>query len=357
VHVVCVGLATVDLVQRVARMPGTDEKVEALSAEVAAGGPATNAAVTAAALGAEVTLVTAVGAHALGGLIRADLDACGVTLLDATPGTGSPPPVSAVTVLDLTGQRTIVSRNARDVAVAVPPEFARVLATADAVLVDGHHPALARAAARGGRRLVVDAGSWRPVFADVLPRADVVACSAAFRLPEAADPKAAPQAAQAADPTTALQAAQAADPTTALQAAQAADPTTALQAAQAADPTTALQAAQAADPEATLRAAGAKDTEAALRAAGVRRGAITHGPEPVRWWSGDAAGELAVPPVAAVDTAGAGDAFHGALTVALAGDPDLLAALRYAITVAGVRVTRAGPRGWLGDPALSALRV
>jgi sugar/nucleoside kinase (ribokinase family) len=285
VHIVCVGLATVDLVQRVERMPGIDEKAEALSAEVAAGGPATNAAVTAAALGAEVTLVTAVGTHALGGLIRADLAAYGVTLLDAAPRSGSPPPVSAVTVLDPTGQRTIVSRNARDVAVAVPPELDRVLATADAVLVDGHHPALSLAAAHGGRRLVVDAGSWRPVFADVLPHADVVACAAAFRLP------------------------------------------------------------------------GAAGTEEALRAAGVRRGAITHGPDPVRWWSGDAAGDLAVPPVAAVDTAGAGDAFHGALTVALARDPDLLGALRYAVTVAGIRVRHAGPRAWLGDPALSALRA
>ena len=77
-HVVCVGLATVDLVQRVDRLPGLDEKAEAVSAEVAAGGPATNAAVTAAALGATVTLVTAVGAHPLGELIRADLASCGV---------------------------------------------------------------------------------------------------------------------------------------------------------------------------------------------------------------------------------------------------------------------------------------
>ncbi|MEU4221409.1 PfkB family carbohydrate kinase, partial [Actinoplanes sp. NPDC026623] len=84
-HVVCVGLATVDLVQRVERMPGVDEKAEALAADVAAGGPATNAAVTAAALGATVTLVTAVGAHPLGGLIRADLAARSVTLLDADP--------------------------------------------------------------------------------------------------------------------------------------------------------------------------------------------------------------------------------------------------------------------------------
>lgn len=282
-HVVCVGLATVDLVQRVERLPGVDEKAESLSAEVAAGGPATNAAVTAAALGAEVTLVTAVGAHPLGDLIRADLASCGVTLHDATPDAATPPPVSAVTVLRPTGQRTIVSRNAGDVAVGVPEGLEGVVATADAVLIDGHHPALALAAARGGRPVVLDAGSWRPVFAELLPLADVVAASAAFRPP------------------------------------------------------------------------GGPAAEEAMRALGVRHGAITHGPEPVRWWAPDAAGDLAVPPVDAVDTAGAGDVFHGALAVALARGTDLVGALRFAIGVAGVRVRHVGPRAWLG--ALSAPRT
>ncbi|MEU7901577.1 PfkB family carbohydrate kinase [Actinoplanes sp. NPDC049118] len=285
-HVVCVGLATVDLVQRVERMPGVDEKAEALAADVAAGGPATNAAVTAAALGATVTLVTAVGAHPLGGLIRADLAACGVSLLDAAPRATAPPPVSAVTVLQATGQRTIVSRNARGADVAAPPGLAEVLGSADIVLVDGHHPALARAAAAGGRPLLVDAGTWRPVFADLLGAADVVAASAAFRMPVAAAAPAGPAGAAAA-------------------------------------------------------------TRDALRAAGVRRGAITRGPDPIAWWSGDRDGELPVPSVPAVDTAGAGDAFHGALAVALARDPDLLGALRYAVRIAGIRVRHAGPRAWL----------
>ena len=279
-HVVCVGLATVDLIQRVEQLPGLDAKAEALAAEVAAGGPATNAAITAAALGARVTLVTAVGAHPLGGLIRADTARYGVTLLDAAPDDPTPPPVSAVTVLDATGQRTIVSRNARGAAVAVPPDLPGVLSTADVVLADGHHPQLARAAATAGRPLLLDAGSWRPVFAELLPRAEVVVCSAAFRPP------------------------------------------------------------------------GAADVRTTLQAAGVRRGAVTRGPEPIRWWDGDRTGELAVPPVRAVDTAGAGDVFHGALAVALGRGEDLLPALSYATRIAGVRVRHAGPRAWLSSPSL-----
>jgi sugar/nucleoside kinase (ribokinase family) len=284
-----VGLATIDLVHRVPFLPGADEKVQATGVDVAAGGPATNAAVTAAALGADATLISAVGAHPLGGLVRDDLSRHGVRLLDAAPGARTPPPVSAVTVLAGTGQRTIVSHNAAGARVPVPPDLDRVVASADVVLVDGHHPALALAAARAGRPLLVDAGSWRPVLAQVLPLARVVACSATFRHPDADRPGAA--------------------------------------------------------------------TAAALQALGVRHVVVTHGPDPVAWWSGDQAGTVPVAPVEAVDTAGAGDAFHGALAVALAHDPQVTAlvpAIRRAVAVARIRVVHAGPRAWLADPRLTA---
>jgi sugar/nucleoside kinase (ribokinase family) len=289
VHVVCVGLATVDLVHRVPFIPGVDEKAQATGVDIAAGGPAANAAVTAAALGADVTLVSAVGAHPLGRLVHDDLSSHGVRLLDASPDTRTPPPISAVTVLAGTGQRTIVSHNAAGTQVPVPAELHRVVASADVVLVDGHHPALAGAAARAGRPLLVDAGSWRPVMAEVLPLARVVACSATFRHPDAERPGA--------------------------------------------------------------------PTAAVLRAAGVRHVVVTHGPDPVAWWSGDHAGTVPVAPVDAVDTAGAGDVFHGALAVALADDPqvtDLAAAIRRAVAVARIRVVHAGPRAWLDDPRLAA---
>ncbi|WP_306204429.1 PfkB family carbohydrate kinase [Actinoplanes sp. RD1] len=298
-RIVCVGLATVDLIQRVERLPGPDEKVESLRTDTAAGGPATNAAIAAAALGADVTLVTAVGPHPLGGLIRADLAEYGVSLVDTATG-GAPPPVSAVTVLDGTGERAVVSRNARGATVDVPDD--RVFAGADAVLADGHHPALARAAARSGRPLVLDAGSWRPVFAELLPVAAVTACSSVFRPPGTDDAEAVPGP---------------------------------------------PGAPGARGVEAASAPPGARGVEAALRRLGVGVGAITRGPDPVRWWSGAEAGELAVPAVEAVDTAGAGDAFHGALTVAVARGAGLTDALRFAIEIATVRVQHRGPRSWL----------
>nr|WP_221381276.1 PfkB family carbohydrate kinase [Actinoplanes polyasparticus] len=260
--ILCVGLATVDLVYRVGRIPGADEKAQATAFEVAAGGPAANAAVTAAALGAPVTLVTAIGSHPLGALIRSDLQNHGVRVIDTAAASGAPPPVSSIVVAG--HERTIISRNAGELEFSVPPEG---LPEAALTLVDGHHPALAVAAARAARRLVVDAGTWRPVFADILPYAEVVACSSAFRHP-----------------------------------------------------------------------AGVVEAPHVV---------VTHGPAPVTWTSGGVTRSVAVPPVDAVETSGAGDAFHGALAFFLAGGSTMEDALAEAIRVAGVRVRHPGARDWL----------
>jgi sugar/nucleoside kinase (ribokinase family) len=296
IRILCVGLATVDLVYTVPSIPGRDEKAQASELAIAAGGPAANAAVTASALGAEVTLVTAIGSHPLGDLVRSDLRDRGISLIDVDPHHPGPPPVSSVIVGESTGDRTIVSRNAGGRAVRVPEEG---LPDADLTLVDGHHPALAVAAARTARRLLVDAGSWRPVFADVFRYAEVVAASAAFRHP--------------------------------------------------------LATGTGTGDAATARAIGAPHV------------AVTHGPEPVTWFSrpspagsadrpvaGGRSGEIVVPPVTAVDTAGAGDAFHGALAVALAAGEGFPAALQSAVRVAGIRVVHRGPRAWLEALAPSA---
>jgi sugar/nucleoside kinase (ribokinase family) len=179
--VLLAGLCTVDVVQRVAELPAPGEKVQSLRVDVAAGGPATNAAVTAAALGAEATLLTVLGAHPLAALARADLEACGVEVVDLAPSLSDPPPVSAVAVRERDGERTVVSRNAaeRHFHVKVP------LWEADVVLLDGHYPELALAVARGtGAPVVLDAGSWKPVLDELLPLVDIAACSAHFRAPE-----------------------------------------------------------------------------------------------------------------------------------------------------------------------------
>jgi ribokinase len=69
---------------------------------------------------------------------------------------------------------------------------------------------------------------------------------------------------------------------------------------------------------------------------------LTQGAAGVSWVRSDGSGSLPIFPVEVRDTTGAGDAFNGALAVALAEGQDLEGALRFASAAAALCVTRAG---------------
>ncbi|MEV4311697.1 PfkB family carbohydrate kinase [Actinocrispum sp. NPDC049592] len=173
-----VGLCTLDLVQRVTELPVPGQKVQSAEVELVAGGPAANAATAIAALGHPVRLVTVLGAHPLAGLAKRDLERYGVEVQDALPDRAEPPTISAVSVRESDGERTVVSHNALSTNARAVIDQSNV----DTVLVDGHHPELALTAAKEAKvPVVLDAGSWKPVFPQLLPHVDVCACSSAFR--------------------------------------------------------------------------------------------------------------------------------------------------------------------------------
>jgi sugar/nucleoside kinase (ribokinase family) len=185
--VLLVGLCTVDLVQRVRELPEAGEKIQSESVELVAGGPATNAAVTVAALGGTARLLTALGAHPLADIVRDDLRDCQVRVFDALSSFPGPPPVSSVTVRAGDGERVVVAHNAAGMPdLLTQPSWPSLLAGVGALLVDGHYPALAIPAARAARGrdipVVLDAGSDKPVLSQLLPLVDICACSASFRL-------------------------------------------------------------------------------------------------------------------------------------------------------------------------------
>ncbi|OFJ54810.1 PfkB family carbohydrate kinase [Mycolicibacterium grossiae] len=280
-----VGLATLDVVHRITEAPAVNEKVTATAQFVAAGGPAANAAVTFAALGGRATLLTALGDGDVADLIRADLSRHHVDVVDAAAGAERAVPVSAVSVLESTGERSVVSLDAVHSDAEPPAGLADLVAAADVMLVDGHHPMLARAAVRTTEArsvpVVVDAGRWKPVLADVLPHATDVVCSDDFRVPNAET---------------------------------------------------------------------SASTATALVDGGVATVVITHGGDPVEWWSGGRCGTVPVPAVDAVDTLGAGDAFHGAYCFHAA-EPggDVADRIDRAARVAALRCSRVGPRAWLDE--------
>ena len=178
-----VGLTTLDLVQRVDRRPGVNEKIVATRSDTVAGGPATNAAIVFRSLGGRCVLLSALGPGPVGRLAAGELDESGVPVVDGWAA-GADLSISAITVLEGTGERSVVSRNAEDVTVVVPGELPALARDVDVMLIDGHHPDLALAAVRAGWQagvpVVLDCGSAKPVYADLMSFADAAVCSAGF---------------------------------------------------------------------------------------------------------------------------------------------------------------------------------
>ncbi|MFE6863929.1 PfkB family carbohydrate kinase [Nocardia sp. NPDC057668] len=341
---VFVGLATLDLAYTVDRYPAEDTKTQAAELFLGAGGPAANAAVAYAHLaGHSPTLITALGEHPLAEPIRDDLHRYGVALTDLTPDSETRPPVSSIVVATASATRTIVSLDGSRADPRLPagpaghaatgtvaPEHAgpgdrfevagpgsdaaaaELLGNAAIVLVDGHYaePALriAAAARAAGIPVVLDAGRWRPVHAELLPLVDIAICSAAFAPPGV-------PAGSAAEVFDFL---------------------------------------HAAGPAYAAITNGAEPIRYSFR--GTDTGVVSAGRDPgrspVQGETACARGEVAVPKVAAVDTLGAGDILHGAFCHFHALGEAFPVALRHAAEVAALSCASVGTRGWMGGQTI-----
>lgn len=307
--VVCVGLAVLDVVQRVPGPLAWGHKHVSTSAEVAAGGPATNAAVCAAHLLGSATLVTGLGRSAAAEAVGAELAAYGVRVVDLADDDW-PLPVAACLVEE-SGERTVVSPGALRTSWSLTDEARAAVTGAGVLLLDGHHPAAAAAAlaqsaypgaapgvgpdarrdfgpgsgapgvgqaARRRPLTILDAGSAKPHAEEWLPALDVVAGSADYA------------------------------------------------------------AAIGTDLAGAVRHVLARGAGAAV---------MTDGAREILWSDGGHLHRTSPPAVRAVDTLGAGDAFHGALAAALSVGRSLGEAVDLAAHIASARVARAGARGWL----------
>lgn len=179
---------TLDCIYQAQQPPQANEKLVAEAAMMVAGGPVTNAAVAFAALGGQATVMVSVGQHPVTTLLQEDMAQVGVSLQDLTPERQDPPSISSIVVSKASGERAVISRNA--VGLQVDPQ-AVDLTDIDIVLLDGHQMALGQQIAKAAKPLgipvVVDAGSWKPGFDQVLALATVVIASANFKPPDDQD--------------------------------------------------------------------------------------------------------------------------------------------------------------------------
>lgn len=181
-----IGLITIDFIYQAKSVPRSNQKIVATDYTVAAGGPATNAAI-AFSYWNRAKLTGVVGSHPLRNLIAADLKTYQVIIEDLNPTQLEPPPVSSIIVTETTGERAVVSINAVKTQVTRDRIPEDILQGVDIVLIDGHQMAVGSAIAQQAKAnhipVVIDGGSWKPGFETVLPFVDYAVCSANFHPP------------------------------------------------------------------------------------------------------------------------------------------------------------------------------
>ena len=345
-----VGLATLDVMQQVDRLPGRNEKTTANRTWLAAGGPAAVAAIAFAALGGRPRLWTALGQSPAARLAADDLARAGVEVIDAAPA-GFELAVSTALVDAATGERAVVSGSghAPELDGAEAPDLTGV----DVILVDGHHPALARAAAN----VVIDepgvpflrsrlASSPRGTSVSLSPdppttlaELDEARSIGGSRLdhPVPEEPRGTgglldhpvPEEPRGTSGVTK-------------------------------GPPLVVDAGSHKPvfddlfPLATdvicsgdyRHLAGFGPSE--LLGMGPELVAVSHGGEPLQWWTADSSGSIPAPQVAVADTLGAGDVLHGAYCYWLACGLERPEALQRAVGSATERVRHLGPFAWRG---------
>lgn len=182
-----IGMVTLDLVYLSAKLPGNNQKIVASDYTVAAGGPATNAAVTFSYLGNQAQIMGVVGTHPITHLIRADLESHGVTIADLDPTTIKPPPIASIVVTQSTGDRAVISLDAPKMGISSNQLPTALDMGVDLVLIDGHQmtagDVIAQSAKNNNIPVVIDGGSWKPGFEKILPFVDYAICSANFYPP------------------------------------------------------------------------------------------------------------------------------------------------------------------------------
>lgn len=291
-----IGLSTLDLIYLTKKLPERNQKIAALDQTIAAGGPATNAAVTFSYLGDRATLLSAIGIHPMSQIIRSDLETYAIKILDLASNRSALPSVSSIIVTQATGERAVISVNATKFQATSEQIPSDILQEVAIVLIDGHQmqvsyaiaqraapKAIAQQAKAKNIPVVIDGGSWKEGFEKILPYVDYAICSYNFYPPNCQTQK---------------------------------------------------------------------EVFTYLQEIGIPHIAITQGDKPIQYLSQGELGKIEIPVVNAVDTVGAGDIFHGAFCHYILQN-DFVKALTLAASIASFSCQFFGTRQWMKSDKMS----
>jgi sugar/nucleoside kinase (ribokinase family) len=121
-------------------------------------------------------------------LITTDLANYQIRIIDLDPNKQTSPPVSSIIVTQGTGERAVISINAVKTQADINSIPANILDNIDIVLIDGHQMAVSKIIAKKAKNknipVVIDGGSWKQGFEEILPFVDYAVCSANFYAPD-----------------------------------------------------------------------------------------------------------------------------------------------------------------------------
>jgi sulfofructose kinase len=287
-RILCAGIIVLDEVFRVEEFPQPDGKVQAKGFFVVNGGCAANAAVAIARLGGRAALAGPMGGPAgedeNGDRVLKALVRENVDCVACQRVDGLSTALSAI-FMNMRGDRTIVTYRDERIAAAAPKDPERVVSAADAVLADNRYPEFVQPICEAARRRNL------PVVLD-------------GDRPTVED-----------------------------------------------DPLFRVATHVVFSWECLRETTGVADLgEGLLRIAGKTEAflAVSNGPDDIVYLENGRLRRLPVFKIAAVDTLGAGDAFHGGFVMALAEGRNEVDAMRFGAAVAGIKCSRIG--GSAGAP-------
>jgi sugar/nucleoside kinase (ribokinase family) len=278
--ILCAGIAVHDIVMRVEQFPGPGVKVIASDYIEIGGGCAANAAVAIARLGGRVMLTGPLGGRGepVSDRIVANLEREGIDCSGMERVPGGTASVSLI-LLDKDGEKQIATLRGTRLTDCVPSDAGALVQPVGAVLMDNRFPAFVTPIAQAARAH----GIPLVIDGDQKTRED--------------------------------------------------------------DPLIALGTHVIFSSECLCGTMRTSDPKEALLRIGPRFSgfvAVTDGPNGVHWLKGGALKHMPAFKVEVVDTLGAGDAFHGAFTLALVEGRNEIEALRFATAAAALKCTRFG---------------
>ncbi|MBP1583690.1 MAG: hypothetical protein J6866_07030 [Victivallales bacterium] len=180
---VSLGFCSNDYVSLVPEIP-LDNKIQMLKHLVQGGGPAANAAVTAARLGRSTAFLSTVGDDDPGRRIVRDLQAEGIETAGMVVRPGCESAIAYCWINEKTGQRSIVWTRGNLPELQANEVNLDTVRQAKVLHLDGHNPvgalAAAQAAKQAGVLVSLDAGTLRDGVPPLLPYVDLLIASETF---------------------------------------------------------------------------------------------------------------------------------------------------------------------------------